>query len=275
MLTNKLTFFALNSYPRECFRHIIIFMVMCCSSTSVTGLNNNEYQISRERCMPILFIYELNRIAGVDGTCDFVKVGSVLGVNFKFLLSYYLLSTFVLFYLYSFANLVYLLFLDTQGDFMKMPFPDNILMLYMQLKLPAMHQMQYYGCYSEIYRVLKPGQCFAAYEWCMTDSFDPHNQEHQKLRLDILAAEIEIGDGLPDIRLTGQCIDALKKAGFEVMWSKDLAVAHLCHGQSLEFVGLAPKGSQRVQDFLEEGCRGISWRVEVRRISPRCFTSWL
>uniref|UniRef100_A0A6N2L3U0 SAM-dependent methyltransferase Erg6/SMT-type domain-containing protein n=1 Tax=Salix viminalis TaxID=40686 RepID=A0A6N2L3U0_SALVM len=53
----------------------------------------------------------------------------------------------------------------------------------------------------------------------MTDSFDPLNQEHQKIK-----AEIEIGDGLPDIRLTGQCIDALKKAGFEVMWSKDLAV---------------------------------------------------
>ena len=32
----------------------------------------------------------------------------------------------------------------------------------------------------------------------------------------LLQAEIEIGDGLPDIRLTGQCIEALKKAGFDV-----------------------------------------------------------
>ncbi|KAH8498897.1 hypothetical protein H0E87_017714 [Populus deltoides] len=172
------------------------------SSTSVTGLNNNEYQISRGK--------ELNRIAGVDRTCDFVK----------------------------------------------------------------------YGCYSEIYRVLKPGQCFAAYEWCMTDSFDPHNQEHQKIK-----AEIEIGDGLPDIRLTGQCIDALTKAGFEVIWSKDLAVgspvpwylpldtSHFSLSsfrltavgrfftknmvKALEFVGLAPKGSQRVQDFLEKAAEGL------------------
>lgn len=29
-------------------------------------------------------------------------------------------------------------------------------------------------------------------------------------------AEIEIGDGLPDIRLTGKCLEALKQAGFEV-----------------------------------------------------------
>lgn len=40
-----------------------------------------------------------------------------------------------------------------------------------------------YGCYKEIYRVLKPGQYFAAYEWCMTDAFDPNNQEHQKIKV--------------------------------------------------------------------------------------------
>lgn len=200
------------------------------SSTSVTGLNNNEYQISRGK--------ELNRIAGVDRTCDFVK-----------------------------------------GDFMKMPFPDNIYDAVYAIEATC-HAPDAYGCYSEIYRVLKPGQRFAAYEWCMTDSFDPHNQEHQKIK-----AEIEIGDGLPDIRLTGQCIDALTKAGFEVIWSKDLAVgspvpwylpldtSHFSLSsfrltaagrfftknmvKALEFVGLAPKGSQRVQDFLEKAAEGL------------------
>ncbi|GKV34846.1 hypothetical protein SLEP1_g43188 [Rubroshorea leprosula] len=77
------------------------------------------------------------------------------------------------------------------------------------------HAPDAYGCYKEIYRVLKPGQCFAAYELCMTDSCDPQNQEHQKIK-----AEIEIGDGLPDVRLTGQCLEALKRAGFEVIWEK-------------------------------------------------------
>ncbi|KAK1381313.1 hypothetical protein POM88_028057 [Heracleum sosnowskyi] len=35
------------------------------SATSVTGLNNNEYQITRGK--------KLNRVAEVDQTCDFVK----------------------------------------------------------------------------------------------------------------------------------------------------------------------------------------------------------
>lgn len=39
------------------------------------------------------------------------------------------------------------------------------------------------GCYKEIHRVLKPGQCFAAYEWCMTNSFDPNNKEHQSIKV--------------------------------------------------------------------------------------------
>ena len=59
--------------------------------------------------------------------------------------------------------------------------------------------------------MLKPGQCFAAYEWCMTDHFDPNNESHNKTK-----AEIELGNGLPDIRTTRECLDALKLAGFEV-----------------------------------------------------------
>ncbi|KAJ4711594.1 Methyltransferase [Melia azedarach] len=161
------------------------------SSTSVTGLNNNEYQITRGKA--------LNRIAGVDKTCNFVK-----------------------------------------ADFMKMPFPDN--------------------SFDAVYAI--EATCHA-----------PD------------AAEIEIGDGLPDIRFTKQCLEALKQVGFEVMWEKDLVVdsplpwympldtSHFSLSsfrltsvgrfmtrnmvKALEFVGLAPKGSQRVQDFLEKAAEGL------------------
>ncbi|KAG6628251.1 cycloartenol-C-24-methyltransferase-like isoform X3 [Carya illinoinensis] len=171
--------------------------------TSVTGVNNNEYQISRGK--------ELNRAAGVEKNCDFVK----------------------------------------------------------------------YGCYKEIYRVLKPGHYFAAYEWCTTDSFNPNNREHQKIK-----ADIEIGDGLPDIRTTGKCLEALKQADFELIWEKDIALDsplpwYLPLDKNhfsltnfpatsvgrfvtrnmvriLEFVGLAPKGSQRVQIFLEQAADGLA-----------------
>ncbi|CAK9187437.1 unnamed protein product [Ilex paraguariensis] len=200
------------------------------SSTSVTGLNNNEYQIARGKA--------LNSVVGVDQTCNFVK-----------------------------------------ADFMKMPFPDNTFDAVYAIEATC-HAPDAVGCYKEIFRVLKPGQCFAAYEWCMTDSFDPNNQEHQKIK-----GEIEIGDGLPDIRLTRQCLEALKMAGFEVIREKDLAVgspvpwylpldkSHFSLSSfrltamgrfitknmvmALEYVGLAPKGSQRVQLFLEQAAEGL------------------
>ncbi|XP_024022049.1 cycloartenol-C-24-methyltransferase [Morus notabilis] len=200
------------------------------SSTSITGLNNNEYQISRGK--------ELNGIAGVDKMCDFVK-----------------------------------------ADFMKMPFSDNTFDAIYAIQATC-HAPDAYGCYKEIYRVLKPGQYFAAHEWCMTDSYDPNNQEHQRIK-----AEIEIGDGLPDIRSTGKCLEALKQAGFEVIWGKDLALdspvpwylpldkthfslTSFCLTvvgrfitknlvKVLEAIGLAPKGSERIHDFLVKGAEGL------------------
>ncbi|TQD91599.1 hypothetical protein C1H46_022782 [Malus baccata] len=214
------------------------------SSTSITGLNNNEYQITRGK--------ELNRIVGVDKTCNFVK-----------------------------------------ADFMKLPFPENSFDAVYAIEATC-HAPDAYGCYKEIYRVLKSGQCFAAYEWCMTDAFDPNNQEHQKIK-----AEIEIGDGLPDIRLTGKCLEALKQAGFEVIWEKDLAVDsplpwYLPLDKSrislssfrltaagrfvtrnlvkvLEYIGLAPAGSQRVQDFLEKAAVGLVEGGKKEIFTPMYF----
>ncbi|PIN27157.1 SAM-dependent methyltransferase [Handroanthus impetiginosus] len=200
------------------------------SYTSVTGLNNNEYQISRGK--------ELNRIAGVGQTCDFVK-----------------------------------------ADFMSMPFPDNTFDAVYAIESTC-HAPDPVGCYKEIYRVLKPGQCFAGYEWCMTDTFDPNNKDHQKIK-----AEIELGNGLPDIRFTSQCLEALKQSGFEVIWEKDLALdsyvpwylpldkTHFSLSNfrttatgrlitkymvmALEKMGVAPKGSGRVQEVLEKSADGL------------------
>ncbi|KAK2980678.1 hypothetical protein RJ640_020199 [Escallonia rubra] len=109
-----------------------------------------------------------------------------------------------------------------KADFMKIPFPESSFDAVYAIEATC-HAPDMVGCYKEIYKVLKPGQRFAAYEWCMTDSFDPDNQEYQKIK-----ADIEIGNGLPDIILTGQCLDALKQAGFDVIWEKDVAVgAHV------------------------------------------------
>jgi ubiquinone/menaquinone biosynthesis C-methylase UbiE len=54
------------------------------------------------------------------------------------------------------------------------------------------HAPNKHGIYSEIFRVLKPGQRFAAYEWCMTDLYDPSNAAHRAVKLGI-----EVGSSHP------------------------------------------------------------------------------
>uniref|UniRef100_A0A0A0LD12 Methyltransferase n=1 Tax=Cucumis sativus TaxID=3659 RepID=A0A0A0LD12_CUCSA len=116
---------------------------------------------------------------------------------------------------------------------------------------------------------------------------------------DFVKAEIEIGDGLPDIRMTGKCLEALKQAGFEVIWEKDLAEnsplpwylpldkSHFSLSsfrltalgrfitknmvKALEFIRLAPKGSQRVQDFLEKAAEGLVEGGKKEIFTPMYF----
>ncbi|CAN6476353.1 unnamed protein product [Victoria cruziana] len=199
------------------------------SRASITGLNNNEYQISRGKV--------LNRVNGVDN-CNYVK-----------------------------------------ADFMNIPFPDDTFDAAYAIAATC-HAPDALRCYKEIYRVLKPGQCFAAHEWCMTDSYDPSNPEHQAIK-----SEIELGNGLPDIRTTEQCLDALKNVGFEIVREMDLArnsplpwylpldttyfslssFRLTAVGRFLtrnlvrvfEFVRLAPKGSERVSGILEKAATSL------------------
>lgn len=138
------------------------------SGASVTGINNNEYQVTRGE--------KHVKAAGLSGLCSFVK-----------------------------------------GDFMHIPFPDNSFDAIYAIEAIC-HAPDKIGIYTELMRVLKPGGSFACYEWCLTKSFDFENAEHRKIK-----EHIEVGDGLPDIDSCDQVVDALKKVGFEVKESKDLA----------------------------------------------------
>jgi sterol 24-C-methyltransferase len=42
---------------------------------------------------------------------------------------------------------------------------------------------------AEIFRVLKPGQLFGGYEWCLTDKYDPSNPQHRQIK--------KVGSSLP------------------------------------------------------------------------------
>lgn len=179
------------------------------------------------------------------------------------------------------------------ADFMKMPFPDSSFDAIFAIEATC-HAPDVLDCYREIFRVLKPGQCFAAYEWCITDSFDPTNKEHRRIK-----GEVELGNGLPDIRSMGQCLEALELAGFEVIWEKDIAVDSLLPWylpldknvvslsnfrttslgrfftrnmvKALEHIGIAPEGSQRVQAFLEKAADALVEGGRMEIFTPMYF----
>ncbi|XP_073108147.1 cycloartenol-C-24-methyltransferase 1-like [Elaeis guineensis] len=160
-----------------------------------------------------------------------------------------------------------------KGDFMDMPFLDNTFDAAFAIEATC-HAADLAACFKEIYRVLKPGHCFAAYGWCLTDHFDPRNEKHRKLK-----ADFELGSGVPDIGTTSHSLEALKLAGFEVVWGRDRALDSpvpwylpldtsqfsISNFRStaigrwitrsmvslLEYVGLAPAGSARVHSVLE------------------------
>ena len=80
------------------------------------------------------------------------------------------------------------------------------------------HAPTFEGVYGEIFKVLKPGGVFGVYEWVMTDRYDASNPEHRKI-----AHEIELGDGIPEMRGYDNARQALIKVGFEIENEEDLA----------------------------------------------------
>ena len=157
--------------------------------------------------------------------------------------------------------------------------------------------------YVQIFNALKPGGMFASYEWCMTSAFDTRNEEHVRLKHDILK-----GNGLPDLRTTSQVMDALKAAGFEVLDSQDVALtsqvpwyAPLDCSQPLlkaafsrtgggfrtsrlgravtrkavyvlESMRIAPRGTCQVSAFLEQGADALVAGGKQGIFTPMWFT---
>ena len=139
----------------------------------------------------------------------------------------------------------------------------------------TIHAPSKVGCYGEVFRVLKPGGCFAAYEYCLTSRFDSNNPRHRKIKSDL-----EVGGALPDVALPQQVDDALRQVGFELLESRDLtenpgpgipwyqplagsrfsfagfrssrAGRMATHGtlQLMEALGIVPKGTVRVSGLL-------------------------
>lgn len=183
----------------------------------------------------------------------------------------------------------------TKADFMQLPFEDDSFDAIYTIEASC-HAPDRVKLFEELRRVLKPGGVFGGYEWCLTDRYDPRDPAHQKIKKDI-----EVGNGLPDLSHTSVIDRSLKEAGFELLdaqdlattgdpetpWymsltGKDLSLSGLPRtpvGRQvtnavtvlLEKVGLAPKGTKQVSDFLNEGADALVAGGETGTFTPMYF----
>ena len=105
----------------------------------------------------------------------------------------------------------------TRSDYMQIPEGDDQYDAAFAIESMP-HAPDKTAAFREILRVLRPGACFAGYDWCLTENFDPGNAEHLRIKNDIM-----VGDALPDIASTSEVCDALRRAGFELVEARDRA----------------------------------------------------
>ena len=104
-----------------------------------------------------------------------------------------------------------------RGDYMRIPEGDNCYDAVIAIEA-TVHAPDKTALFREIFRVLCPGACFAGYEWCLTDTFDTSNAEHQRIKNDIM-----VGNALPDIAGIPEVGTALRMAGFDLLETRDRA----------------------------------------------------
>ena len=102
-------------------------------------------------------------------------------------------------------------------DFLNVDAPDNSFDAVFAIEATC-HAPDKPSIYGEVFRLLKPGACFGAYEFSLTERFDASNPQHLKLK-----ADIELGGGLLTIDERHDIDDALRTVGFEVLETRDLA----------------------------------------------------
>ncbi len=180
-------------------------------------------------------------------------------------------------------------------DFMKMDFPEESFDAVFSIETTccAPHKV---GIFSEAFRLLKPGGRFGAYEYCLTDRFDPEDPEHLRL-----SADLEVGGSLPEIASTHEVDRAITESGFELLDSRDLAeddrfgvpwyeplaksslspgnfrsspigrlVTHSLVG-ALEKLGVVPRGTQRVSRLLNVAAAAFARSGQLGIFTPMYF----
>lgn len=167
-----------------------------------------------------------------------------------------------------------------KGDFMQIPPDDGPYDAVYSIEASC-HAPGKAALYQVLARVMKPGALFASYEWCLTPRYDPASAAHRAIK-----RGIEEGDALPELPGFEVVHDAVRRAGLELVDSRDLAVGpdaetpwyaplaarvsvrgfhHSRAGRvftnvavrGLELARIAPRGSAAVSTFLNAAAREI------------------
>ena len=182
-----------------------------------------------------------------------------------------------------------------KADFMALPAEDGRFDAVYTIEASC-HAPDRVKLFQELRRVMKPGALFGGYEWCLTDRYDESDPAHVKIKKDI-----EIGNGLPDLSHTSVIDRSLEAAGFEVLETQDLAPTGdpetpwylaLTGGdlslasfprtpigrtvtnfatKIMEKVGIAPKGTQAVSSFLNQGADALVAGGATGTFTPMSF----
>ena len=181
------------------------------------------------------------------------------------------------------------------GDYMQIPEDDDRFDAAFAIESMP-HAPDKTAAFREIFRVLRPGACFAGYDWCLTENFDPRNAKHLHIKKDIMT-----GNGLPDIAVTSEVCTALRVAGFELLEARDLApesdqetpwyralqgrdfsltsIPRTPVGRALtnlvlragERLRLVPEGTRAVSTFLNAGADALVEGGESGAFTPMFF----
>ncbi|CAF0954097.1 unnamed protein product [Didymodactylos carnosus] len=179
-----------------------------------------------------------------------------------------------------------------QGDFMKIPFEDSTFDHTYVIEAVC-HAPDKAKCFSEVFRILKPGGYFIGYDWCLTDSFDQQNPQHIETK-----KLIEEGNALPELRTMKELVSDLRSVGFmieeadilksEVLWYLPLkgeSILSINGFRSsnigrwltknsvwlMEKSGFAAKGSLDTLGVLEKAAQGLIRGGESEIFTPYFF----
>lgn len=150
-------------------------------------------------------------------------------------------------------------------DFMHVDAPDESFDAAYDIEATC-HAPDKVSIYGEIFRLLKPGGRFGAYEYCMTERFNSQNPHHLRIK-----ADIQLGGALLVIDDMQTVDDALQAVGFEVLETRDLSVQE---GPSIpwyqplvgEGISFASFRSSRVGRWATQNTLRV---LEALRIAPR------